>query len=211
MGGGGGGSERIAREQLRMEQERQAAIKSGIGAVNAAFDTPERQKQYSDYLAAQRKLYFDQLANQQQDAQRQNKFALARSGLVGSREQVDRGSDLGKAYQKGVIEADRAAQSNLVGLQSADEGTRQSLIQLVQSGADATTASSSALRSMQSNLAGASANAKVDALGNVFGDFSDLYKRSRDRADERSAMQYLDQLYNTGSRWGYTPPAAGWR
>jgi hypothetical protein len=64
---------------------------------------------------------------------------------------------------------------------------------------------------MQSNLAGASANAKVDALGNVFGDFSDLYKRSRDRSDERSAMQYLDQLYNTGSRWGYTPPAAGWR
>lgn len=211
MCGGGGGSERIAREQLRMEQERQAAIKSGIGAVNAAFDTPERQKQYGDYLAAQRKLYFDQLANQQQDAQRQNKFALARSGMVGSREQVDRGADLGKAYQKGVVEAERAAQSNLVGLQSADEGTRQSLIQLVQSGADATTASSSALRSMQSNLAGASASAKVDALGNVFGDFSDLYKRSRDRADERSAIQYLDQLYNTGSRWGYTPPAAGWR
>lgn len=209
---GGGGSSKVADEQLRMEKERQAAITSGIGAVNKAFDNPNRQAQYEEFLAARRRLNQDELATAQQDAQRQNKFALARSGLVGSRQQIDRGTDLGKAYQRGLVMAEQDAQSGLTGLRDADEANRQRLIQLVQSGADATTASSSALRSMQSSLEGAKASAVPNAIGNVFGNFSDLYKRSQDRAAERDAMRYLDQLYNTSNRWGYAgAPTGTWR
>lgn len=209
MGGGGGSSSKLAQQQDQMEQERLAAIKSGISGVNSAYDNPARQGQYDEFLGANRKQFFDELNKQQGDALRQNKFALARSGLVGSRQQVDRGTDLGDAYQKGVINAERQAQGNLVGLKNADEDSRRSLIQQVQNGADVTTASSAAMRTLQNNLAGAKASEGVGALGNVFGGFSDLYKRSRDREDEKRAMNDLRVRYSTSNQWGFQPNGGG--
>lgn len=211
MGGGSGSSDRIAREQQRQENERLAAIQRGIGATNAAFDSPERQAQYNDYLDAQRDMYFNELSKQQQEAQRQNTFSLARSGLVGSRQQVDRGADLGEAYSEGVVDADRLAQRALADLRGADEDARMATIQLVQSGADATTASSAALRRMQSNLSGARGEMNANALGSVFGGFADMYKRSQDRDSERRAAKDLRTLYNTATDWGYNAPVqVGW-
>src|SRR5690606_3533163 len=135
----------------------------------------------------------------------------ARSGLVGSRQQVDRGADLGKAYSEGVVDADRLAQRALADLRGADEDARMATIQLVQSGADATTASSAALRRMQSNLAGARGEMTANALGSVFGGFADMYKRSPDRAAERKAANDLRPAYNTATDWGYNAPVqVGW-
>lgn len=210
MGGGGSSSsDRIAREQQEQEQQRLAAIQAGITGTNAVFDSPERQRQYDDYLGAQREMYFGELQRQQQDAQRGNKFALARSGLLGSRQQVDVGKDLGETYNRGVVDADRLAQRAQADLRSADEDSRRSVIQLVQSGADATTASSTALRQMQTNLAGARGEMNAGALGQVFGTFGDLYKRSQDRAEQRRADRDLGTLYGTAGQWGYSPQATG--
>ncbi len=213
MGGGGGSSERIARENQQMERDRLAAITHGTQAVNRVFDGEGRQAQYDEYLGALREMNFDELSKQQQEAQRQNNFALARSGLVGSRQQVDVGRDLGESYNRGVVDADRLAQRGLADLQGADESARRTAIQMVQAGADATTASSSALRSMQTNLAGARSDMNADALGQVFGSFGDMYKRSRDRAEERRAQSDLGTLYGTARHWGYNAPQStggGW-
>lgn len=208
MGGGGGGaSERIAREQQQQEQARLAAIQAGISQTNALFDSPERQRQHQEFLAAQRQAYFDELSRQQQDAQRQSRFALARSGQIGGRQQVDIGRDLGEAFNRGVVDADRLANRALADLQASDEDSRRSIIQLIQSGADATTASSAALRQMQTSLAGARSQMNADALGQVFGTFGDLYRRSQERAEARRAERDLGTLYGTASRWGYSPQA----
>ena len=210
MGGGGGSADRIARENQRMEQERLAAIRSGTAATNAIFDAPERQAQYDDYLRAQREMYFDELGRQMSDAQRGNKFALARSGLAGSSQSVEAGRDLGEAYNRGVVDADRLAQRARADLQMADEDSRRSIIQMVQAGADATTASSAAMRQMQSNLAGARSDMNANALGQVFGSFGELYKRSQERAAERRAQSDLGTIYNTAQRWGTIPSGSGW-
>ena len=210
MGGGGGGSsDRIAREQQEQEQQRLAAIQAGIAGTNAIFDSPERQRQYDDYMGAQREMYFGELQRQQQEAQRQNRFSLARSGLLGSRQQVDAGRDLGDAYNRGVVDADRLAQRATSDLRAADEDSRRGIIQLVQSGADATTASSAALRQMQTNLSGARSDMNANALGQVFGTFGDLYKRSQDRAEQRRAERDLGTIYGTAARWGYGPQSSG--
>lgn len=214
MGGGGGSSSnRLAEEQNRQEQARLAAIQSGIAGTNAIFDSPERQVQYDDYLSAQREMYFGELSRQQQDAQRSNRFALARSGQLGSRQQIDTGQDLGEAYNRGVVDSDRLAQRATADLRGADEDSRRSIIQLVQSGADATTTSSAALRQMQGNLSGARADMNAGALGQVFGTFGDMYKRSQERASERRAERDLGTLYGTARRWGYGSQGAaggGW-
>lgn len=210
MGGGGGSADRIARENQRMERERLAAIRAGTAATNRIFDAPERQAQYADYLAAQREMFFDELQRQMGDAQRGNKFALARSGLAGSSQAVDAGRELGEAYNRGVVDADRLAQRAEADLRMADEDSRRSIIQMVQAGADATTASSAALRQMQSNLSGARSDMNANALGQVFGAFSEMYKRSQERDAERRAQSDLGTIYNTAQRWGYMPSGGGW-
>lgn len=210
MGGGGGSADRIARENQQMERERLAAIKSGTAAANRIFDAPERQAQYDDYLAAQREMFFDELGRQMGDAQRGNKFALARSGLAGSSQAVDAGKQLGEKYNRGVVDADRLAQRATADLRGADEDSRRSIIQMVQAGADATTASSAALRQMQTNLAGARSDMNANALGTVFGGFADMYKRSQERDAERRASRELNTMYNTAQRWGYSPTGGSW-
>lgn len=205
MGGGGGSSERIARENQQMEQERLAAIQRGTAAANQIFDAPERQAQYDDYLRANRDQFFGELERQMDDANRQNRFSLARSGLVGSRQQVDAGRDLGDAYNRGVVDADRLAQRAVSDLRAADEDSRRSIIQMVQAGADATTASSAAMRQMQSNLSGARADMNANALGQVFGGFADMYKRSQERDADRRARSDLNTIYNTAGNWGFAP------
>lgn len=205
MGGGGGSADRIARENQRMEQERLAAIRHGTEAANRIFDSPERQAQYEDYLKANREQFFGELERQMDEANRQNRFAMARSGLVGSRQQVDLGRDTGEAYNRGVVDADRLAQRAVADLRMSDEDSRRSIIQMVQAGADATTASSAALRQMQTNLSGARADMNANALGDVFGSFADMYKRSRDRDADRRAQRDLNTLYNTAHNTGWIP------
>lgn len=210
MGGGGGSSERIARENQQMERERLAAIQRGTAATNQIFDDPARQAQYDDYLGAQREMFFGELQRQMGDAQRGNKFAMARSGLAGSSQAVDAGKQLGEKYNRGVVDADRLAQRATQDLRGSDEESRRGIIQMVQAGADATTASSAALRQMQSNLSGARSDMNANALGQVFGGFSDMYKRSQERDADRRAQRDLGTIYNTAQKWGYSPQGGRW-
>lgn len=196
-------SGRIARQQEQQEAQRLAAIRSGISGVNAVYDSPNRQAQINDYLEANRKLYFDELTKQHADATRNTKFALARNGTAGSRQQIDAAADMGEAYNKGVINAERQAQGQANNLRMSDEDSRNNLIALVQSGLDATTASQRANSTLRMNLEGAKSGMGVDALGQVFGGFSDLYKRSKDRDEERRAYKDLGTLYGTAPQWGY--------
>lgn len=205
MGGGSGSADRIARENQQMEQQRLAQIRQGTEAANRIFDSPERQAQYDDYLAANRDQFFGELERQMAEAERQNRFAMARSGLVGSRQQIDAGRDLGEAYNRGVVDSDRLAQRSLASLRASDEDSRRAIIQMVQAGADATTASSAAMRQMQTNLSGARADMNASALGDVFSGFADMYRRSRERDAERRARADLGSIYNTASNWGWSP------
>lgn len=203
MGGGGGSAGRVAQEQARQDSNRQAAVSSGIARTNAMYDSPERQGQYNDFLSAQRQMFFDELGRQQKEANRNNTFDLARRGLVGSRVAIDRGRDLGESYNRGVVNADRHAQGALSDLMSADDQSRRDTIQLIQSGADVTSASNLAARGLRSNLSGAKTAANADALGSVFGSFGDMYKRSLERDAERRALRDRAMLYNTTNTFGY--------
>lgn len=204
MGGGGGGaSDRIARSQEARERDRLTTIGQGTSKVNSIFDNPGREGEIQQVLGARRGLYTDELTRQKEEADRQLKFSLARSGLAGSRQSVDSGRKLGEAHQRGIVDAENLAQSGANELRMADEDARAQLIAMVQSGADATTASNSATARMQQNLAGAKASGNVSALGNVFGGFADMYKRSRERAGERDAQSALGTIYGTAGNFGY--------
>jgi hypothetical protein len=198
----GSGSNDAQKAQERQEKERQDAIRRGTAAVNQAYDNPQREKDIGDFLAANRQLYFDELNKQNVENTRGLKFALARNGQLGGSVQVDAGRRAGEAYQSGVLTAERAAAEAANNLRAADEDNRRSLLAMVQSGLDATTAGARANAGLRTSLEGARAGMKVDALGDVFGGFADLYKRSRESAAERRARSDAQALYNTGPIYG---------
>ena len=178
---------------------RQAQIGGGVGRINGAFDNPNRQREIGDYLGATRQFYMNDLNRQKGETDRNLKFAMARSGQTGSKVAIDNAARVGQDYNRGVIESDRRAQSAAADLRSQDESSRLGLIQMAQSGLDATTGSSRALSALQNNLQAGRATSTAQGLGDAFGTFANLFKRSQEAAAARRGEKYVyGTLYGQG-------------
>jgi hypothetical protein len=204
MGSSGGNNAQRQAEQNEAERQRQIA--AATGQINSIFDSPDRQAQYEKLGADTTKYYTDQLNDQKEKADRQLKFSLARGGQVGGSLQVDQTKTLGDDYLKGVIEASRRGQSAAADLRSADEQTRMNLIAAAQAGADATTSGSQAASAMRANLESSQAGSTANALGDFFGDFSDIYRKSQDnkalRDQYKNGLSLYSPMYGAGSGYG---------
>lgn len=201
MSGGSNDSAQRAAEQA--ERERQARIAASVGQINAAFDNPNRARELADYLGATRTFYMDDLNRQKGETDRGLKFAMARSGLTGGSVAIDNARRVGEDYTRGALEADRRAQSSVADLRAQDEQSRLQLIQMAQSGLDATTASSRSFEALRSNLQAGRATSTAQGLGDAFGSFANIYRRSQEEAARRRGEQYVyGTLYQPGFGFG---------
>ena len=197
MSGRSGHSAQRAAEAA--EAQRQAQIRGSVSRINEAFDNPNRQREIGDYLGATRQFYMNDLNRQKGETDRNLKFAMARSGQTGSKVAIDNAARVGQDYNRGVIESDRRAQSAAADLRSQDESSRLGLIQMAQSGLDATTGSSRALSALQNNLQAGRATSTAQGLGDAFGTFANLFKRSQEAAAARRGEKYVyGTLYGQG-------------
>jgi hypothetical protein len=196
MGSSGGGAQR---EAQAAEARRQAQIAQTTRRINQIYDSPDRQKQYADFGSAQRDLYMQEADRQKGVADRELKFALARSGLTGGSAAVDANRRLGEEYSKGVLESERQAQAAVANLRQSDEGSRANLMALAQSGLNASAASTQAAAALRSNLESAQSASRVDSLGDLFGSVMTAKKRS----EEEQAKRRADRAYtnNYGPFW----------
>lgn len=188
MGGGGGNSAQKQAEQ--QEAERQRQITQSTAAINKLFDAPSRTAQYDQIAADTTKYYTSDLDRQNAEAQRKLKFSLARSGNAGGSLQFDQGAQLGKDYERGLLEATRRGQQAAASLRGQDEATRQNLVAMAQAGLDTTTASSEAASALRSNLQAGQADATANALGDLFSDVNQIYGTSQDAAAARRGMLF---------------------
>jgi hypothetical protein len=161
----------------REEAERQAHMAEGERNVNAAFDSPARQKQYSDFVKALRENFMT-------DANRQ-KGVADRSGLSGGSEAVSSNKRLGEEFSRGIVNSENQAQGALSDLKGDDEAARQSLISMIRAGSDTGVAASRAASMQSSNAQGAQARALTQGIGDIFGSTIDTYSRSEDAAARR--------------------------
>lgn len=207
-----GGSDNASKQAQANEQQRQANIAASTQAINNTFDSPSRTQAYQK-LADDTTAYYMQQANRQQDVANRNlKFALARSGQVGGSVQADQGEKLGQDYTNAVTDATRRGQQAGANLQAQDEQERQNLIAAAQGGLDATTAASNAASAMRANLNTAQSSATANALGDAFGDFSNLYQQSKDAKALRQGMLYsYNTVYQPTFGGGGNAPAYGAR
>ena len=182
---GASSSSKATNQAKQAEGMRQENINRSVGQINQIYGSPQREADINDFLGATRSFYGNELERQKGSADRSLKFAMARSGLTGGSASVDANRTLGENYQQGILNADRLAQSAASDLRSADEQSRMNLISLAQSGADTTTGAAQAASALRTNLGGANAQLKADALGNVFGGLANIYTKSQETAAER--------------------------
>lgn len=192
------------------EKQRQAAIVATTGRVNALFDDPKRAQQRADYGAALRDFYVSDANRQKAIADRDLKFALARSGQTGGSLAVDQNQTLGEEYQRGILDADRKVQGGVADLMGRDEQSRLNLLGLAQSGLNTTAAATQAASALRTNLEGANAAARVQGLGDIFESVGQAKKYSEARDEQRRTDEiYARQGMFTPFYSGYGNPGPG--
>lgn len=178
MCGGGGGDP--AKEQHKYDVERQAKIDATTAQIRNLYNSPSREADISKYEGDAQKLYMRTLDQQSAEASRQLKFALARTGQSGGQVAVDKGADMTKQYNEGVLKVQRAAGEAGARLRQSDADSQQNLIQMAQSGLDMGTANTLALQGIRTNLLAANSALAPSALGNAFSSLADTYQFSQE-------------------------------
>lgn len=202
----GSGNNNAQRNAERTEAERIRRIQEGSGEVNRVYDDPRREGQIGDVITAVRDDFMERLNNDKADTDRQGKFAMARSGQAGGSVQRDFGTRVGKQYQRGVLDVERRAQGVGSSLRQQDNSARQELLMMVQGGLDMSTARQQAASGMQNTLQSGRSQALTDDVGNAFGTFADLFKRSQESAAARRAeLNMYNTIYQSGP-WSLKPP-----
>lgn len=195
MCGGGGGDP--AKEQQQYDQQRQAKIDAVTGQIRGLYNNPSREADITQYQADAAKLYQHTLDQQHDDAARQLKFALARTGQSSGQVGVDQGAKLTKQYNEGVLKVTRAADEAGARLRQADADTQQNLISMAQNGLDATTANTLALQGLRTNLLASKASIAPDALGQAFSGMADAYQFSQ---EAKNYQRGYEQGLGSGSQ-----------
>lgn len=168
-GGGGGG------EATAIEQERQKKAQEAINAINAIFDGANRDSLYQSQRDAVYALNTQDVNRQAQEMERNNRFGLARNGLLGGSVDVDSNAEINRRTNEGLAQAGGIADAAMSDLRSSDEQARNNLVNMAQAGTDATTASQLANNSLSQNADAAAADRAVASVGNLFGSMTNAY------------------------------------
>jgi len=195
-----GSTNKATRAAEEAERQRQAEITGAQRRIEGIFSSPEREQQYNDFVASQRGYLQSDLNRTHADAQRQTKFATARSGLSGGSVDVDRNRLLAETYLRGTAEAERKAQNAGAELRGQDQASKQGLLSQALAGGDLTTLAQNANTSMRTNALQAKSDSTFNAFDGLFGDFGNIYKNSREAAGERRASSDYGSLFGPRPR-----------
>jgi hypothetical protein len=174
------------------EAQRQSQISGNVQSINRAF--AGREPQYAQFTQALRERLNTQFGQQRQAATRQNKFALAKSGLTGGSAAIDAGRRLTREGQEGALQVERTAQGAGADLRAKDENARNQMIALAQSGTNIGNAGQQTAQMLQANIGSAQNQDLTNRLGDVFGGTAQAYRTAVDAKERRRGLD-TDNLY----------------
>ena len=152
------------------------AIASGSLYNGLTTVTPDsREKLYEDQQQAIYDLNAKEVNDQYADAERANRFALARNGLLGGSSDIESNANLQEKTNEGLIQAQALGQQAASDLRTADEQSKQSLIAMAQSGLDTGTAQQMAQAQLNANAQSALGQRGGATIGNLFDNLSQAY------------------------------------
>lgn len=180
---GGGGGDGGAGER---EAQRQARIEAATAEINRVFGDAGRDKLYQDQKTAVYDLNKKDVERQALEAERANRFGLARSGLAGGSVDVDANAELNRRTNEGLIRAAGIADQSAADLKVADERTRSNLISMAQSGIDTGSAATMALNGLSANADSVASQRNGATVGNLFNDMAQAYLYNQQQAGRNS-------------------------
>jgi len=127
------------------------------------------------------------------DAERQNRFGLARAGLSGGSADIDSNADLTRRTNEGLMKASGIGDQAAADLQTSDERSRQNLISMAQSGIDTGQAAQMALSQLDANSANAQSARSGATVGNLFGDLAQAYLYGQQQQGARAGAAPYQQ------------------
>ena len=164
-----------------------------------------RQRMYDQQRTAVYDLNRMDVDRQAAEAERNNRFGLARAGLLGGSVNVDSIGDLDRRTNEGLMRAGGIADQASADLFAADEKTRANLISLAQSGIDTSTAAQQALQGLSVNAANAAGARAGATVGDLFGSMSQAYLLGQQYKGMQSGMNP-----NQNQQWlGVSSPHRG--
>jgi hypothetical protein len=134
-----------------------------------------RENMYAEQKAAVYDLNKMEVDRQAKEAERTNRFGLARTGLLGGSADVEAAAELNRRTNEGLLRAGGIADQSAADLKVQDERTRSNLISMAQSGIDTGTAATMALEGLKGNSAQAAAARSGATVGGLFNDLSQAY------------------------------------
>lgn len=212
MGGGGGGDP--AAESRKQEEERQARIKAATDEINNIFANKvkdasgnwvagnpanARDTLYADQRKTVYELNKAEVDRQATEAERTNRFGLARSGLLGGSVDVDSNSELNRRTNEGLLRAGGIADQASADLKMSDERTRSNLISMAQSGIDTGSAATMALNGLKVNADSVAQQRSGSSIGGLFNDLSQAYLANQVNQGRQTGMQYGQQWTGVSS------------
>lgn len=151
------------------------------GELYTGYETVKPQNQRETLYDEQRQAVYDinakDVNRQYGDAEKANRFGLARNGLMGGSADIDSNARLQEMTNEGLVKAGGIADNAASALRSADESARQSLIAMAQSGIDTGTAQQMAQQQLESTSQRAQGERSGASIGNLFGGLSQAYLR----------------------------------
>ena len=170
------------------------AIASGALYGSKTVTPDGREKLYEDQRDAVYEINSREVNRQYGDAERNNRFGLARHGLMGGSADVDSNARLQEITNEGLMKASGIADSAAASLRAKDESARQSLISMAQSGIDTGTAQKMAMESLDSTSQEAQSARSGASVGDLFGGLSQAYLRYNNLNGSGT------NLFNTGNQ-----------
>lgn len=170
------------------------AIASGALYGSKTVTPDGREKLYEDQRDAVYEINSREVNRQYGDAERNNRFGLARHGLMGGSADVDSNARLQEITNEGLMKASGIADSAAASLRAKDESARQSLISMAQSGIDTGTAQKMAVESLNSTSQEAQGARSGASVGDLFGGLSQAYLRYNNLDGSGT------NLFNTGNQ-----------
>lgn len=225
-GGDGGAGQREAERQARIKSATEEinnifnnkVKKTGTRAVevydqegnpitrNETYDywadgdpTNSRDAMYASQKTAVYDLNKKEVDRQATEAERNNRFGLARSGLLGSSVDVDSNAELDRRTNEGLMRAGGIADQSAADFRVADERTRSNLISMAQSGIDTGTAAQMALGGLKANADSVAQARAGSTVGGLFNDLSQAYLMNQVNAGRAAGTQAGGQWFGVSS------------
>lgn len=186
-----------------MDAVNNALAKGQLYSEVETINPESREKLYQEQKQAIYDINAKALEEQFQDAERANRFGLARNGLMGGSADVESNAKLQDKVSEGLMQAQAKGEEAASQLRTNDEQSKASLIAMAQSGIDTGTAQQMAaaqLASNQQTALGMRGGATIDRL---FDSLSQAYLTNKLYQASQNGMGYYNRYGgNVSTRGG---------